>query len=179
MRARMTISLCVLLAFAGLTAAVALGSSSFKKGSYKGHATNGTTSSDNKSKAFSFDVKVVTKYCQHPGGTFTTSLCLVMTEGSSLPVVCEDSNSADPTPRPSSSRRSIPTDVAVPKTGRVDITIQGSTGNGVTTNNTRLVVALKGGKASGYVSYDFHGRSVIINSDCTGRLNFTAKHVGR
>jgi len=178
MRARLTASLCVFLALAGFAAAVAFGASPFKTGSYKGHATNGTTSADNKSKAFSFDIKVM-KDCEQPGGTFAKTLCFELTAGNSMPVVCNDSNSADPTPRPSKEHRGIPTNAAVSKTGHVDFTLQGSLGNGVTTNKTRLVVSLKGGKASGYVTYEFHGRSVIINSDCSGRIDFTAKHVGR
>ena len=115
------------------------------------------------------------KTCPLGHNKFGKHLCLTITAGSSFPVTCHDFNAADPKPKAVKERRGIPSLGAISSTGHVDIST-GTLGPGVTVNRIRLVVAIHGNKATGHVTYSFHGRSYIISSDCTGRMEFTAKH---
>lgn len=160
----------LVLVVSGVVAADASGP---RKGTYKGRATKGTTDPSG-GKKIGFKIGVV-QTCPLGHNKFGRHLCLTLTQGSSMPVTCHDFNSADPTPRAVKERRSIPSLAAVSATGHVDLSIS-NLGPGITVNRTRLVVTIHGGKATGHVTYTFHGRSVVISSDCDGRLEFTAKH---
>lgn len=141
-------------------------------GSYTGKATRGTTLPDNKGTKLSFDVKVVAS-CPVANNVFRRSLCLSWNPTISLPVACQTWNSADPTHRPTKERRAVPYSAAVSAGGHVDLTTK-SSGPGYS-QTTRIVVAIKNGKATGRVTYKATGRSAIANTDCSGRLEFSAK----
>jgi hypothetical protein len=158
------------LAVSGVVSADASGP---RKGTYKGHATKGNTDPSG-GKKIGFRIGTV-KTCPLGHNKFGKHLCLTLTAGSSFPVTCHDFNAADPKPKPVKERRGIPSLAAVSSTGHVDISI-GTLGPGITVNRTRLVVTIHGNKATGHVTYTFHGRSYVISSDCDGRMEFTAKH---
>lgn len=164
----------ILLALAAVMfGAVTAEASGPEKGTFKGRATKGTTSPSG-SKRLSFVIKTV-KQCPLGHDKFGKHLCLVFTSNVSMPVLCKDFNAADPTPKPVKERRGWPSEAAVSSTGHVDASI-GTRGPGITVNRTRLVATIHGKKATGHITYAFHGRSYVISSDCTGRVDFTAKH---
>ncbi len=171
MRRRVLLATFAALLSVALTAAAATASTSLN-GTYKGKATKGTTMPDNKGSKLSFDVQVAAS-CPVANNVFKKSLCLSWNPTISLPVACQTWNSADPTHRATKERRGVPYSAAVSAAGHADL-ITKSAGPGYS-QTTRIVVSIKGGKATGHVTYKATGRSAIANFDCSGRLEFTAR----
>ena len=180
MPGRLLLASLVTTAVLACAAAAALGAAALT-GAYAGKATKGTTLPDNKGTKLAFTVARLAS-CQVSAESFKKSLCLSWTPTITVPARCETWNDADPAHKISNERRPIPYSAVVSATGRVDLTIKATrtpsaiNGGSSFTEVTHVVAAIKAGKAIGSVTYSYTGRSGIIDRDCSGRLEFSAKH---